>query len=202
MPNSHEVTQILSEWRNGQSGALNRLLPLVYEELRHIAARHFGQERSDHTLQPTALVHEAFLRLVEQRDVAWQSRAHFLAVASTMMRRVLVDYARAHHAQRRGDGVEHVLLEDALNVSGGTPMDHLALEEALVRLEKLDATQARVVELRFFGGLSVEESAEVLNLGTATVKRYWNSARAFLYRELTRRAASDTGTVEPGPKPI
>jgi RNA polymerase sigma-70 factor, ECF subfamily len=197
-PNA-QLTPILQQMGEGQDGSLERVFPLVYDELRQMAMRYFGHERKDHTLQPTALVHEAFLRLVNQRQIEWKNRAHFLGVASTMMRRVLLDYARGHQAQRRGGAETKILLEDAYSLSASPTADFLALDESLQRLEKLDPKQARVVELRFFGGLSVTETAEVLGLSEPTVKRYWNSAKAFLHRELTRGGAGDTGTVESGP---
>lgn len=193
-----QVTQILGDWNRGDKDAADRLFPLVYEELKRIAARYFGRERKDHTLQPTALVHEAFLRLVDQTRVKWESRAHFMAVAATMMRRILVDYARAHEAQRRGGEWQRVLLEDALIYTDGPVIDYLALETALVALAHLDARQARIVEMRFFGGMTVDEIAELEHVSAPTVKRYWSSAKAFLQRELSREAPSDTGTLEPG----
>jgi len=181
-----EVTQLLAELNTGDRSAVERLMPLVYGELRRIAAGYFARERGDHTLQPTAVVHEAFLRLVDQQ-VEWQNRAHFLSVAATMMRRVLLDYAKAKQADRRGGGAHKVELEEFMAVTEDRLADVLAIDEALERLGALDKDQARVVELRFFGGLSVEESAEAMHLSPATVKRHWNSARAWLHRELTGR---------------
>lgn len=163
---------------------VEKLLPLVYEDLKRLAAGFFRRERRGHTLQPTALVHEAWLRLSEQREVKWQSRAHFLAIAGKMMRRVLVDYARSHDAQFRGGGWQRVELDDSLRVMDNRGLDILAIDAALARLEALDPQQAQVVELRFFSGLSVEETALYLQISTATVKRYWQSARAFLHREM------------------
>jgi RNA polymerase sigma factor (TIGR02999 family) len=178
-----EVTRLLREMGAGDKEAMNRLLPLVYEELRRLATSYFRRERIEHTLQPTALVHEAYLRMVDQREPI-QSRGHFMALAATQMRRILVDYARLQHAERRGGGAERVLLEDTIGVAGPRPMDVMALDAALAKLEALDPELARLVELRFFGGLTVEETAEVMGTSTATVKRSWSSARAFLLREM------------------
>lgn len=160
-------------------------MPLVYGELKEIAGRYFRRENAGHTLQPTAVVHEAFCRLIQQTGVNYESRAHFLAMAATMMRRVLVDHARIVRAQRRGGGADAVLLEDSMALSEDKTVDMLIVDEALVELAKLDPEQARIVELRFFGGLSVEETAEVTKVSPATVKRYWRSARAFLVRRLS-----------------
>jgi RNA polymerase sigma factor (TIGR02999 family) len=178
-----EITRLLREMGAGDKEAMHRLLPLVYEELRRLAASYFRRERVEHTLQPTALVHEAYLRMVDQREPI-QSRGHFMALAATQMRRILVDYARLQHAERRGGGAERVLLEDNLGMAGPRPVDVMALDAALGKLEALDPELARLVELRFFGGLTVEETAEVMATSTATVKRSWSSARAFLRREM------------------
>ncbi|HWJ56499.1 MAG TPA: ECF-type sigma factor [Vicinamibacterales bacterium] len=178
---------MLLRWQGGDAAALEELVPLVYAELRRMADRQLRRERSDHTLQPTAVVHEAFLRLVDQRRVSWQNRAHFFAVAARLMRRVLVDHARAHQAEKRGGLARRIPLED-WNAGQQPPrvdlVDLVDLDAALDRLSALDPDQARVVELRFFGGLTVEETAEVVGASSATVKRDWHSARAFLYREL------------------
>ena len=195
----HEVTRLLGAWRHGDTKALDQLMPLVYGELKEIAARYFRRETPGHTLQPTAVVHEAFFRLMQQDGVEWQSRAHFMAVAAMMMRRVLIDYAKVSRAQRRGGGVNAVLLEDSMALSEDKTIDTLIVDEALAELEALDPEQAKVVELRFFGGLSVEETAEVTKLFTATVKRYWRSARAFLLQRLSANRSlpnNDTGTLE------
>jgi RNA polymerase sigma-70 factor, ECF subfamily len=178
-----EVTRLLREMGGGDKEAMNRLLPLVYEQLRWLAASYFRRERIEHTLQPTALVHEAYLRMVDQREPI-QSRGHFMALAATQMRRILVDHARLQHAERRGGGAERVLLEDTIGMAGPRPLDVMALDAALGKLEALDPELARLVELRFFGGLTVEETAEVMGTSTATVKRSWSSARAFLRREM------------------
>src|SRR5579863_9235786 len=174
MEDSGEVTRLLGEIGKGQKDAMNQLLPLVYDELHRLARSYFRRERGEHTLQPTALVHEAYIRLVDQH-AALESRSHFLAVAATQMRRILLDYARKHQAARRGGGGQKVLLEDTMAICAQRPVDMIAL----------DAMQAQLVELRFFGGLSVEETAEVMGVSPATVKRHWSSARAFLHREIS-----------------
>jgi len=180
-----EVTALLGEINRGEKEALSRLLPLVYDELHRIARAYFRHERGDHTLQPTALVNEAYLRLVDQRQ-SLESRSHFLALAATQMRRILVDHARKRAALRRGADGEKVLLDDSVAIvaEGGRTLEIIALDTALQRLGELDPELVRVVELRFFGGLSVEDTASIMNISTATVKRSWSSARAFLYREL------------------
>ncbi|MEP7364242.1 MAG: sigma-70 family RNA polymerase sigma factor [Acidobacteriota bacterium] len=189
---TEQVTRLLVELNNGNHAAIESLMPLVYDELRRIAARHLNRERLDHTLQPTALVHEAYMRLVDQRTPHWQNRLHFMSVAATMMRRVLIDHAKARHRVRRGGNQQRITLEDNLAGSDNRVLEVLAIDEALEKLALLDAQQARVVELRFFGGLSVEETAQVMGVSTPTVKRYANSARAFLHREM-RRDGADTG---------
>ena len=181
-PRDLRVTDLLQEWGRGQPGALADLIPLVYEELRGVAANYLKGERPGHTLQPTALVHEAFLRLLDQKKVVWENRAHFFAIASRMMRRVLVDHARRRAAAKR-DG-QAFRVDIPLAVSPESDPDLITLDDALTRLEKLDPAQARVVELRFFGGLTVEETAEVTGTSPATVKREWQTARAFLRREI------------------
>ena len=179
-----EVTRLLGELERGDKDAANHILPLVYDELHRLARSYFRRERGEHTLQPTALVHEAYIRLVDQRSPL-ESRGHFMALAATQMRRILLDYARKHQAARRGAGGQKVLLEDTMAISHQKPVDILALDAALHKLNALDADQSRVVELRFFGGLSVEETAETMGVSPATVKRGWSSARAFLHREIT-----------------
>jgi RNA polymerase sigma factor (TIGR02999 family) len=180
------VTQLLIDWNNGRNGALQDLLPLVYAELRRIAAQRLRRERPDHTLQPTALVHEAYLRLIDQRRVHWQNRAHFYGVAAQVMRRILVDQARARNAEKRGAGWDRVtLIGDKTPNGGSRDIDVLALDGALERLAALDAQQERIVELRYFGGLTLDETAEVIGISTATVKREWAIARAWLRAELS-----------------
>jgi RNA polymerase sigma factor (TIGR02999 family) len=184
-PSGQEVTALLREWSAGDRGALERLMPLVYEELRKLAAAHLKSERGNHTLQATALVHEAYLRLVGQRAVTWASRAHFYGIAAQMMRRVLVDHARRRQAAKRNPGTLFLDLgEEAAAAQADRAPELLVLDRALTELERLDPRQARVVELRFFAGLSVEETAEVAGISTATVKREWRTARAFLRHEI------------------
>lgn len=189
MSDSGEVTRLLGEIGRGEKEAMNQLLPLVYDELHRLARSYFRRERGEHTLQPTALVHEAYIRLVDQR-AAMESRGHFLAVAATQMRRILLDYARKHQAARRGSGGQKVMLEDTMAIAEQRPVDMIALDKALIQLAQLDQGQAQLVELRFFGGLSVEETAEVMGVSPATVKRSWSSARAFLHREISGAAQS------------
>ena len=182
-----DVTQLLADWSQGKEQAFEQLAPAVYDELRRLAARYLSRERSNHTLQPTALVHEAYLRLIDQSRVEWQNRAHFFGVAAQMIRRILVDHARAHQAAKRGAGAAHFAIDDALDAAAPRDLDLVALDDALAELAKLDPQQSRVIELRFFGGLSIEETAVALNVSAATVKREWASARAWLYRELSRK---------------
>ncbi len=181
------VTQILQEVQQGDASAAEQLLPLVYDELRGLADSFFRHERPDHTLQPTALVHEAYFRLVKQTDMPWQGRAHFFAVAAQAMRRVLINHAEKHNAIKRGGVQQRVTLDENTPTPAATaigPVDLLALNEALTRLEALDERQCRVIELRFFGGLSVEETAEVLGIAPRTVKLDWQMARAWLHTQL------------------
>lgn len=180
-----DVTGLLRRWEEGDKEALEELMPLVYGELRRLAAHYLRIERSGHTLQPTALVHEAYLRLVDQRHVVWQNRAHFFGIAAQMMRRVLVDHARRRAAGKRNAAAYRIGPEGANSgAEADRELEILALHDALTGLERLDARQARIVELRFFGGLSVEETAEAAGVSTATVKREWRTARAWLRREL------------------
>jgi RNA polymerase sigma factor (TIGR02999 family) len=181
-----DVTQLLVQLRSGDKHAVDALMPLVYDELRRIASAHLRRERAGHTLQSTALVHEAYLRLVDQRDVVWQNRAHFFGLASQMIRRILVDHARGVHAAKRGAGIPRLSLDEALGVPGGRDLDLVALDDSLAALARIDPDQARLVELRFFGGLTLEETAEVMSVSPATVSREWASARAWLFRELAR----------------
>lgn len=178
-----DVTQMLVRYGEGDKAALDSLLPLVYDELRRIAANYLQRERADHTLQPTALVHEAYLRLINQRAVDWRNRAQFYGLAAKMMRRILVNHAAAHHAQKRGG--EKVSLEEVTISVGERDLGLLALDEALNQLAKLDESKTRIVELKFFGGLTTEEAAEVTGKSTATVEREWAFARSWLYKTLT-----------------
>ena len=174
------VTQLLVAWTNGNRAALEELIPVVYPELRRIAARYLRRERVGHTLQPTALVHEAYVKLIDQDRAQWQNRAQFFGVAAQLMRRILVDHAREHAAEKRGGGVRPVTLVDAMAASPDRGIDVLALDEALQRFTALYPEQGRLVELRYFGGLTIEETAEVLGMSPATVKRQWAVARAWL----------------------
>jgi len=184
MASSPDVTALLGDWSRGDRSALNQLLPLVYAELRRIAARQLRRERVDHTLQPTALVHEVYLRLVDQRQVNWQDRAHFFGAAAQVMRRILVDHARRHAASKRGDGLRSVPIDEANEVAAPSQVPILALDHALDRLETVDATLAKIVELRVFGGLTIEEAAHVLKVSPSTAKRDLRTAKAWLKREL------------------
>jgi RNA polymerase sigma factor (TIGR02999 family) len=178
------ITQALVALAQGDTGAHDRLFPMVYDALRDLARRELRRERPDHTLSATALVHEAYLKLVQLDRIDWKGRAHFFGVCAPVMRQVLISHARARNAAKRGAGAAKVPLEDAMAVAEQRPADLLALDEALVRLAELSARQAKVVELRFFAGMSVEETAEALDLSPATVKREWTAARAWLNREL------------------
>jgi RNA polymerase sigma-70 factor (ECF subfamily) len=185
MDQSPQVTQILDDWSRGDGEALNRLVPLVYAELRRIAGRRLGRERQGHTLQTTALIHEAYLRLLAQRRVRWQNRAHFFAVAARLMRRILVDHARGRQRIKRGGSATQLPLEEALVVAAEQlNLDVLALDDALTKLSELDARKCQVVELRFFSGLSIEETAAVLGVSPATVKGDWSIAKAWMRREM------------------
>lgn len=178
------VTQLLEKWSNGDRAALDELMPLVYGELRRLAGGYLRRERVNHTLQPTALVNEAYLLLVDQNQAKWQNRAQFIGVAAQMMRRILVDHARAHQAAKRGGAQFTVALSEADRFAGQPAADLLAIHDALNQLASLDTQQSRIVELRFFGGLTIEETAEVLKVSHATVERDWKMARAWLRREL------------------
>ena len=190
MSSTPDVTQLLLKWSNGDRDALENLLPLVYRELHQLASRYLRRERSDHTLQATALVHEAYLKLIDQREVKWQNRAHFYGVAAQAMRRILVDHARGHMAAKRGSGGVKLSLEDneAAIVSAEKAEELVALDEALNRLSEIDPQKSRIVELRFFGGLSIEETAEVMGVSAPTVKRQWRMAKAWLYGQLSNES--------------
>ena len=181
-----EITRLLVAWGDGDESALEDLTPLVYDELHRLAHRYMGHERSGHTLQTSALVNEAYVRLVDWKNVRWQSRAHFFGVSAQLMRRILVDFARSRRYAKRGGGVRALTLDEAALISDEKGADLVALDEALVSLSELDARQSKVVELRFFGGLSIEETAEVLKVSAGTVRRDWSLARAWLHRELSK----------------
>ena len=179
-----EISLILKDWSGGKRGSEEVLLSLVYDELRRIARQYLRKERADHTLQPTALVHEAYMKLIDISDVSWQDRAHFFAVASNVMRHILVDHARARHTEKRGGEAQRIALEDAVQLSDKSDVDLLALDEAMHRLAEFDAQQSKIVELRFFGGLTIEETAHVIGVSPATVKREWTMAKAWLFNKL------------------
>ena len=184
-----EVTRLLDRLSRGNPEAMTELMPLLYSELHKLALHHLSRERVDHTLQPTALVHEAYLRLVGQQRVRWQNRAHFFGVASQLMRRILIDYARSRHAKKRGGLSCKISLDDVV-VSDERAIELIALDESLSTLAAIDPQQSRIVELRFFGGLTVEQTAEFLRISPATVKRDWNVAKAWLYREIRKARSS------------
>ena len=180
----NDISKLLRAWSDGHHSALDSLTPIVYEELRRLAHHYMERERPGHALQTTALVNEAYLRLADYKRMHWQDRAHFFAVSAQVMRRILVDYARSHNI-KRGCGVQHVTLDDVAVVSGDRTGDLVALDDALNSLAGLDPRKARIIEMRFFGGLSVEETAEVLKVSPATVRRDWSIAKFWLYRELS-----------------
>lgn len=187
MNQSLKITQMLRDWSGGNRDALEELMPLVYDELHRQAASFLRRERSDHTLQATALIHETYLKLIDQRDVNWESRTHFFAIAASLMRRILVDHARAKKRDKRGGGAINLTLDEAaLFVGKERSVDLIALDEALNRLENFDEQQARIVELRYFGGLKLEETAAALKISRTTVATDWAMAKAWLHRELTR----------------
>jgi RNA polymerase sigma factor (TIGR02999 family) len=183
-PAAEDVSTLLRAWSDGDQSALERLTPVVYDELHRLARRYMKGERSGHSLQTTALVNEAYMRLVDYERMQWQNRAHFFAVSAQLMRRILVEHARRHNL-KRGGGVRHVSLDEASMVDGDPDADLVALDDAMNGLARIDPRKVQVVEMRFFGGLSVEETAEVLKVSPVTVKRDWRAARAWLYRELT-----------------
>jgi RNA polymerase sigma factor (TIGR02999 family) len=182
----HDVTDLLARWKDGDEAALQQLLPIVHDELRRVARRQMARERPHHTLQPTALVNEAYLRLVNLKQMQWQDRSHFFAMAARLMRRILVDFARSREYQKRGGGAKQVSFTEALEVADGEPADVVALDEALDALARVDERKSRVVELRFFGGLSVDETADVLNVSRETVRRDWKFAKMWLLRYLRK----------------
>ena len=181
------VTQLLVDWRNGDESALNQLMPLVYDELHRLAKHYMSHERHNHTLQATALVNEAYVRLAGQEQVEWQNRAHFFGIAAQVMRHLLVDHARSRQVAKRGGGAQQVTLDEAAMVMPAVSVDVLALNEALHKLAQWDERKVRIVELRYFGGLSAEETAEVLGLSEITIKREWLKAKAWLYQEMNQQ---------------
>jgi RNA polymerase sigma-70 factor (ECF subfamily) len=185
-PSPHEMSELLAAWSDGDREALDKLLPLVERELHQLAHRYMSRERPDHTLQTTALVNEAYLKLIEQREVRWQNRAHFFGIAAQVMRRILIDHARGHAYQKRGAGAAHVPLDEAAVLTDERAAELVALDEALNHLATIDERKARVVELRYFGGLSVEEVAEILKVSPDTVTREWRRARAWLRKTVMR----------------
>lgn len=187
-PVKQNITEMLRQWSDGKREAWDELMPVVYTELRRRAARYLRRERRDHTLQTTALIHEAYLKLIEQKDVQWESRSHFYAIAANAMRRILVDYAKTRHREKRGGAGEDLPLEEAFLIAAKEEksVDLIALDEALTRLAEIDEQQARVVELRYFADLSLEATAEALHISRATAARDWSMAKAWLLRELTR----------------
>ncbi len=186
-----QITHLLLKWSKGDSAALEQLIPMVYPELRRMARRFMGRENSQHTLQTSALINEAYLRLVDQQAVEWQDRAHFFAVSAQVMRHILIDHARRYRSGKRGAGVTHVALDDGAVIIQERAAEFVALDGALNRLAEVDPRKSRIVELRFFGGLTVEETAEVMKLSPITIKREWRAARAWLFREISGDELSD-----------
>ena len=191
-PKSYPVTELLARWNDGDVAARDALIPLVYEELRRLARKCLAGQSSAHTLQPTALVHEAYLRLVNREEVRWQDRLHFFVAAAQMMRQILVDHARMRSAAKRGGNAITVVLDENLGIPSGSNLDLIALDEAMTRLAQLDARQSRIVELRFFGGLSIEETAQIIDISPATTKREWTTARLWLYRAMIGETRYDS----------
>ena len=191
-PSPETVTQLLIAWRNGDETALDELMPLVYEELRRMARNYLRRERSDHTLQTTALVNEAYLRLIDHKRIEWQNRAHFFALAARAMRRILVDYARSRKYQKRGGGARKVSISEAAVLAQERAAEMVALDDALNALAALDPRKSQVVEMRYFGGMSVEETAEALGISAVTVTRDWNTAKGWLLREINRGIRDDS----------
>ena len=185
MDRSNPITELLVRWREGDAEALDRLIPLVYGELHRMARRYLRSERRGHTLQPTELLHEAYLRLADQNRIAWKNRAHFYGVAATLIRNILVDYARSYRADKRGGDAYRLSLDAAADIAGPQDLDLLALDDALVKLKAYQPELCHIVELRFFGGLTIEETADVLNVSDSTVKRQWILAKTWIFRELT-----------------
>ena len=199
MDQAGKVTMLLAEVRKGNPEAEGKLIPLVYDELRRLAGSYMRRERENHTLQATALVHEAYLKLVRQDVPDWQSRAHFFGIAAQLMRQVLVDHARSHARHKRGGGQEMVVFDEAVTLTPSRSFEVLEIDEALQRLTKMDPRQGKIVELRFFGGLTVEETSDVLGVSPKTVKREWSLAKMWLQEDLARRhSGRTTGMVDPG----
>jgi RNA polymerase sigma factor (TIGR02999 family) len=186
----HEITQLLAEWSDGNQSALDDLYPLVYDELHRLARRYMSRERKGHTLQTTALINEAYVRLVDQKNVHWANRSHFFAISAQIMRRILIDHARRHAYAKRGGGAQQVSLDEAAGVTSGIGSELLRLDEALKTLARMDPRRCQVVELRYFGGLNNEEIAGVLHVSENTVTRDWNMARAWLYQQLSESSAN------------
>jgi RNA polymerase sigma factor (TIGR02999 family) len=189
-PEQHHITQLLVEWSDGNQSALDQLYPLVYDELHRLARRYMSRERKGHTLQTTALINEAYVRLVDQRNVHWANRSHFFAISAQIMRRILIDHARRHAYAKRGGGAQQVSLEESATVTPVKSLELIRLDEALKSLSEMDPRRGQVVELRYFGGLNNEEIAGVLNVSENTVTRDWNMARAWLYQQLTGSGAN------------
>ena len=189
-PRQHEITELLAEWREGNQSALDELYPLVYNELHRLARRYMSRERKGHTLQTTALINEAYVRLVDQKNVQWANRSHFFAISAQIMRRILIDHARRHAYAKRGGGAQQVSLEEAANVGPDQGRELMLLDEALKSLAEMDPRRSQVVELRYFGGLNNEEIAGVLHVSENTVTRDWNMARAWLYQQLSGSGAN------------
>lgn len=187
MSSAKSVTQLLADWGSGDKAALEELMPLVYQELHRLAAYYLRRERQEHTLQATALINEAYMKIIDQRSVNWQNRAHFFGVAAQLMRRILVDHARSHLYAKRGGGAQKLTLDEALALpQQERDLDLVALDDALCKLEEIDPKQSKIIELRFFGGLTIEETAEVLGISPATVKREWAWAKTWLYNEIKK----------------
>ena len=189
-PPQHNITQLLAKWRDGNQSALDELYPLVYDELHRLARRYMSRERRGHTLQTTALINEAYVRLVDQKNVHWANRSHFFAISAQIMRRILIDHARRHLYAKRGGGAQRVSLEEVAAITPNASRELVRLDEALKSLAEMDPRRSQVVELRYFGGLNNEEIAGVLNISANTVTRDWNMARAWLYQQLSENAAN------------
>ena len=189
-PRQHEITELLAEWRDGNQSALDELYPLVYNELHRLARRYMSRERKGHTLQTTALINEAYVRLVDQKNVQWANRSHFFAISAQIMRRILIDHARRHAYAKRGGGAQQVSLEEAATVAPDLGLELIRLDEALKTLAEMDPRRSQVVEMRYFGGLNNEEIAGVLHVSENTVTRDWNMARAWLYQQLAESATN------------